>query len=85
MINGFTWGVLEVDSSERKCFDEWDIGFLSTVENIMGTCLALHEAQQTNIEKRARRERDRGQANLVMQELQHRIKNNLRVPQPEAT
>jgi transcriptional regulator with GAF, ATPase, and Fis domain len=33
MINGFTWGVLEVDSSELKCFDEWDIGFLSTVAN----------------------------------------------------
>jgi two-component sensor histidine kinase len=79
MINGFTWGVLEVDSSELKCFDEWDIGFLSTVANIMGTCLALHDAQQRNIEERAQRERDRAQADIVLQELQHRIKNNLQI------
>jgi two-component sensor histidine kinase len=79
MINGFTWGVLEVDSSELKCFDEWDVGFLSTVANIMGTCLALHEAQQRHIDERAQRERDRAQSDIVMQELQHRIKNNLQI------
>jgi two-component sensor histidine kinase len=79
MIDGFTWGVLEVDSSELKCFDEWDIGFLSTVANIMGTCVALNEAQQKNIEERAQRERDRAQSNIVMQELQHRVKNNLQI------
>jgi two-component sensor histidine kinase len=79
MINGFTWGVLEVDSSEPKHFDEWDIGFLSTVANVMGTCLALHEAQQKSIEERVQRERDRAQSNIVLQELQHRIKNNLQI------
>jgi two-component sensor histidine kinase len=79
MIDGFTWGVLEVDSSELKCFDEWDIGFLSTVANIMGTCVALNEAQQKNIEERAQRERDRARSNIVMQELQHRVKNNLQI------
>jgi two-component sensor histidine kinase len=79
MINGFTWGVLEVDSSEPRNFDEWDIGFLSTVANVMGACLALHEAQQKNIEERVQRERDRAQSSIVLQELQHRIKNNLQI------
>lgn len=79
MINGFTWGVLEVDSSEPRRFDEWDIGFLSTVANVMGACLALHEVQQKGIEERAQRERDRAQSNIELKELQHRIKNNLQI------
>ena len=73
MINGLTWGVLEVDSKPR-CFDEWDITFLSTLANMMGTCIVLHEALQKSIEERAQRERDRAQSDIVLRELQHRIK-----------
>jgi len=79
MINGLTWGVLEVDSTRLLHFDEWDIGFLSTVANVMGTCLALNEAQQHTIEQRAERERERVQSDILMRELQHRIKNNLQI------
>src|SRR5215204_3502111 len=39
MINGFTWGVLEIDSTTPSSFDEWDISFLSTFANIMGASL----------------------------------------------
>ncbi len=79
MINGLTWGVLEVDSAEPTSFDEWDVNFLTTLANVMGTCLALHEAHQEKIEERAQRERDRVQSNTILRELQHRIKNNLQI------
>jgi two-component sensor histidine kinase len=79
MINGMTWGILEVDSTTPTSFDEWDIGFLSTLANIMGTSLALHEAQQKTTEEQAQRERDKALSNIVVRELQHRIKNNLQI------
>jgi two-component sensor histidine kinase/putative methionine-R-sulfoxide reductase with GAF domain len=79
MINGFTWGVLEVDSTTPSSFDEWDVGFLSTFANIMGTGLALHEAEQKNIEAQAQRARERAHADIAFRELQHRIKNNLQI------
>ncbi|HEX3944708.1 MAG TPA: GAF domain-containing protein, partial [Rhizomicrobium sp.] len=79
MINGMTWGILEVDSTTPTSFDEWDVGFLSTLANIMGTSLALHEAQQKTTEEQAQRERDKALSNIVVRELQHRIKNNLQI------
>jgi two-component sensor histidine kinase/putative methionine-R-sulfoxide reductase with GAF domain len=79
MINGRTWGVLEVDSATPSSFDEWDIGFLSTLANIMGTCLGLQAAEQENVEGQAQRARERAQSELGMRELQHRIKNNLQI------
>jgi two-component sensor histidine kinase len=79
MINGLTWGVLEVDSTKPRSFDEWDISFLSTLANVMGACIALYDAQQKAIEERAERERDRAQSNTIVRELQHRIKNNLQI------
>src|SRR5579883_280709 len=79
MIDGSTWGILEVDSTTPTSFDEWDIGFLSTLANVMGTCLALHQAQQNIIEERAERAREKAQSGIVVRELQHRIKNNLQI------
>jgi two-component sensor histidine kinase/putative methionine-R-sulfoxide reductase with GAF domain len=79
MMDGRTWGILEVDSTTPVSFDEWDIGFLSTLANIMGTCLALHEAEQKTIEAAAQQARERAQSDIVLRELQHRIKNNLQI------
>jgi two-component sensor histidine kinase len=79
MINGITWGVLEVDSVEPESFDEWDVSFLATLANIMGNCLALHQAEQQSIEAAAQRVREQAQADVAMRELQHRTKNNLQI------
>jgi two-component sensor histidine kinase/putative methionine-R-sulfoxide reductase with GAF domain len=79
MINGHTWGVLEVDSAEPAIFDEWDVSFLGTLANIMGACLALHEAERQGIEAAAQRAREQAQADVAVRELQHRIKNNLQI------
>jgi two-component sensor histidine kinase/putative methionine-R-sulfoxide reductase with GAF domain len=79
MIDGHTWGVLEVDSTEPFSFDEWDIGFLSTLANMMGTTLALYDSQEKNIEAAAQRARERAQSDIALRELQHRVKNNLQI------
>ncbi|MFL5060624.1 MAG: sensor histidine kinase [Xanthobacteraceae bacterium] len=79
MVNGFTWGVLEVDSTTPSWFDEWDVSFLSTLANMLGTCLALHDAEQKNIEAQAQQARERAQSEMALRELQHRIKNNLQI------
>jgi two-component sensor histidine kinase len=68
-----------VDSTKPTFFDDWDVGFLGTLANVMGTALALHEAHQKNTEERAQRERDKALSNIVVRELQHRIKNNLQI------
>jgi two-component sensor histidine kinase/putative methionine-R-sulfoxide reductase with GAF domain len=79
MVNGFTWGVLEADSTEPHAFDEWDVGFLSTIANLMGVCLALHENRRQKMEGAAQRAREQSQFDRVIRELQHRIKNNLQI------
>jgi two-component sensor histidine kinase len=79
MINGGVWGILEVDSTQPFLFDEWDISFLGSFANLLGTCLTLGDARRQNIETQAELARDRGQSEIRMRELQHRIKNNLQI------
>jgi two-component sensor histidine kinase len=79
MINGRTWGLLEVDAEEPRNFDEGDVGFLTTYANMIGTALARFEAEQ----KALRTAQERTQADAVwatmLRELQHRMKNNLQI------
>jgi two-component sensor histidine kinase len=75
MINGATWGILEVDSTTPTKFDEWDMSFLS----VLGTCLALHNTAKQNIDAAAERARERAQVRMAFRELQHRVKNNLQM------
>lgn len=79
MINGFTWGVLELDSTKPTVFDEWDISFLTILANVMGACLALHENDRKNVESQAEIARERAQSGIAFRELQHRVKNNLQI------
>jgi two-component sensor histidine kinase/putative methionine-R-sulfoxide reductase with GAF domain len=79
MINGETWGVLEVDSSQKENFDHWDISFLSIAANVMGICIQQHEINQKHIEAVAEVSRQRVRSDMAMRELQHRIKNNLQI------
>jgi two-component sensor histidine kinase len=78
-IDGNTWGVLEVDSTTPVTFDDWDVGFMSTLANIMGVCLALHEAARSKVDVEAQKTREQAQADIILRELQHRIKNNLQI------
>ena len=76
MLDGQNWGVLEIDSSEPRAFDDRDIGFLVTYANILGTALARFQAEQKAL--MAAQERTKADAlwSTMVRELQHRVKNN---------
>jgi two-component sensor histidine kinase len=77
IIDGRTWGVLEVDTVQRTTFDAWDIDFLSTLANMIGHAMARQDAEQKAIEAAAQNSRNQANAEIVLKELQHRVKNNL--------
>jgi GAF domain-containing protein len=76
MIDGQTWGVLEVDAEEPRRFDDADVGFLTTHANMIGMVMARYEvSQQMNKTVQEHTEADARWRTLVS-ELQHRTKNN---------
>ncbi|MET0429690.1 MAG: GAF domain-containing protein [Microvirga sp.] len=75
-IDGKTWGVLEVDSDEPRTFDEGDVGFLTTMANILGMALRRYEADQKLLVNTSAHARELIQADVLLQELRHRVKNN---------
>jgi two-component sensor histidine kinase len=79
MIEGRTWGVLEVDSERKQSFDQWDVDFLSTLANMLGSALARQTAEERAIESAAQNKRDQAHSEIMLRELQHRVKNNLQI------
>ena len=79
MVNGRTWGVLEVDSERPSAFDKWDVSFLRTIANMLGTSLALQQANQQRVDAAAERAREHAEHDMAVREMQHRIKNNLQI------
>jgi len=77
MIDGQTWGVLEVDSEEPRAFNSGDIEFLTTVANIVGAALARYEAEQRGVQIAQQQARAEAGWKTMVRELQHRTKNNL--------
>jgi two-component sensor histidine kinase len=79
MVNGKTWGVLEVDSVRSYKFDEWDVSFLNTVANVMGICLFQCEIKQQNSDALVENARQQARFDTIISELRHRLKNNLQM------
>jgi two-component sensor histidine kinase len=76
---GRTWGVLEVDSEEMRSFDEIDTGALAIFANVIGLAFARHEAEARATEVLADNARRLTRADVLLRELQHRVKNNFQV------
>ena len=78
-IDGSHWGVLEVDTVEKTVFEEFEVHSLSVFADIIGLSLASR-AHQANALKAANDTNSaRGQTEILLRELQHRMKNNLQV------
>ena len=77
ITDGQIWGVLEVDSQRQRNFDADDEDFLHAFASFLGAAIRRKmmesEAQQL-IEANATAS---SQTDLLMRELQHRMKNNL--------
>jgi two-component sensor histidine kinase/putative methionine-R-sulfoxide reductase with GAF domain len=79
MVDGKHWGVLEVDTIEKTLFDEFEIHSLSVFANIIGLSLAQRLADDRTLTATTEITRSRGQTEILLRELQHRMKNNLQV------
>jgi two-component sensor histidine kinase len=64
------WGVLEVDSQQRRDFNEDDVSFLQNYANLLAAAV---ERLETDAKLRATAER----ASILLGELQHRVRNML--------
>jgi two-component sensor histidine kinase len=69
---GDPFGVLEVDSTVRREFSQDDIDFLQTYAHLIGAAVDRHRRNRLLEETLQQRE-------VLMRELQHRVKNNLQV------
>lgn len=78
-VDGRHWGVLEVDTVEKTIFEEFEIHSLSVFANIIGLSLAKRQSQAAALEAAADTTSARGQTEVLLRELQHRMKNNLQV------
>jgi two-component sensor histidine kinase len=78
-VDGRVWGVLEVDAETPRHFDEGDVGFLTTVANMLGMALQRMQAEQSLLDSLAQSAQAEARAEVLLKELQHRVKNNFQV------
>jgi len=78
-VDGKHWGVLEVDTEEKTLFDEYDTHSLSIFANILGMALGKGAAKAGAVEAAAAVSNSKAQTEVLLRELQHRMKNNLQV------
>ena len=79
MVDGTHWGVLEVDTLEKTSFDEFETHSLSIFANIIGLSLAKDAARAAAAEAASAITNSRSETEIMLRELQHRMKNNLQV------
>jgi two-component sensor histidine kinase len=81
LMDGQTWGVLEVDAEIPRHFDEPDVLFLTAFANILGSALQREALERKAGDAIAECSRTRSQHAVMLSELQHRVKNNFQVIQ----
>jgi two-component sensor histidine kinase len=77
MVDSRTWGVLEVDAETPRTFGDDDVTFLTTAANILGVAFRRYDTERKSVEQTAEHLEARNRAEMLMRELQHRMKNNL--------
>ncbi len=78
-VDGSHWGVLEVDTVEKTAFEEFEVQSLSVFANIIGLSLARRASQADALKAATDTTSTRTQTEILLRELQHRMKNNLQV------
>jgi two-component sensor histidine kinase len=78
-IDGSHWGVLEVDTIEKAVFDDFEVHSLSVFADIIGLSLARRASQAGTLKAASDTTNARAQTEILLRELQHRMKNNLQV------
>lgn len=79
MIDGKIWGVLEVDAEEPTHFGELDCQSLMIFANLLGIALSRGKAESDAVEAAVEKSRRDMRAEVLLRELQHRVKNNFQI------
>jgi two-component sensor histidine kinase len=77
MVDGRSWGVLEIDSNKPRTFDQSDVMFLTIFANIIGVALKACESEQKAVAGAERLVQAEARWQMLMREMRHRVKNNL--------
>jgi two-component sensor histidine kinase len=78
-VDASHWGVLEVDTVEKTTFGEFEVHSLSIFANILGVSLAKDAAQKAAVKAASLINDNKSEAEIMLRELQHRMKNNLQI------
>jgi two-component sensor histidine kinase len=78
MIEGAAWGVLKVDSTVPREFDEETTDFLMAASALIGAFLQRHHAHATGTEQ-MRVQTEAQSREILLHEMQHRVKNNFQL------
>ena len=75
LIDNAAWGVLEADNKERRDFRDDTVDFMLAISRIVAGVIQRHQAEEAHREALAQVAREVQQRNLVLTEMQHRVKN----------
>jgi two-component sensor histidine kinase/putative methionine-R-sulfoxide reductase with GAF domain len=78
-VDGTHWGVLEVDTLEKTTFAEFEVHSIAIFANILGMSVAKDAARNAAAKAAARISDAKSETEIMLRELQHRMKNNLQV------
>jgi len=78
-VDGYVWGVLEVDSQEPRLFGPDDVRFLSAMGHTLGLALRGRIGEQAAVGAVADAARALARERMLRGELQHRSKNDLQL------
>jgi two-component sensor histidine kinase len=79
LIDGATWGVLEVDCEEPQGFDEDEVAFLAAFANTLALALGRADVEERLGDAAAQAARVQARFDAILREHQHRAKNNLQL------
>jgi two-component sensor histidine kinase len=75
LIDNAAWGVLEADSNERRDFREDTVDFMLALARMIASVIQRHQAEEAHRQALAQVALEVQQRNLVLTEMQHRVKN----------
>lgn len=78
-VDGYVWGVLEVDSDVPRHFGPDDVRFLSALGSMLGLALRGRVGEAGVLDAAADAARQLAQERMLRVELQHRSKNDLQL------
>jgi two-component sensor histidine kinase len=76
---GHCWGVLEADSREPRRFSSDTERFMETVAHLVGAMVQRKEFEERVVEAQAEASRELARREVLLREMQHRIKNNFQL------